>query len=177
MDFAAAAVAWLGVSVVMLADGRRGLAVGMALATLGLGVLALLAAGPLAGAAIAIGGGAAAVRRATAGPPGWSIMPAGSTPRLVTCVAAGLLALWIGLAVTSGAGGAMRFTVMTVVGLAGARVLWSEEPAVIVTAVALVVMGIALGASMVPDAGPWPFAAAALVAVATALPLRTSRAA
>ena len=179
MEIAAAATAWLGASIVVLADGRRGLAAGLGLATLGLAILALIVAGPLAAGALLLGGVAAAARRAVAGPSGWAIMPAGSTPRLVMCVAGGLLALWVGLSVTSGGGGALRFVVLAVLGLAGARSLWSEDPSVILTAVAVLVLGIAVGASLSPSSpGVWPFALAAVLAAATSwIPFKVSRAA
>ncbi len=179
MEIVAAFAAWLGASLVVLADGRRGLAAGLAFATLGLAAICLPAVGPLAAAAIVVGGAVAAARRITAGPPGWAIMPAGSTPRLVTCVAGGLVALWIGVVVTSGGGGALRFAVMAAIGLAGARVLWTEDQATVLTAVAVLALGIAGASSLAPSApGVWPFATAALVSAGSALiPLRAPRAA
>jgi hypothetical protein len=179
MEFVAAFVAWLGVSIVLLAEGRRGLALGTAVAALGLAGVCLSSAGPVAAAVVIAGGALASVRRWLAGPPGWGIMPAGSTPRLVTCVAAGLLALWLAVAVTSGGGGALRFAVMASIGLAGARVLWSEEPSVLLTAVAVLALALATGAQLGPDSpGVWPFAAAAIVAAGSAwIPLRALRAA
>ena len=179
MEIAAAATAWLGASVVVLADGRRGLAGGLAIATLGLTILAFIDAAPLAAGILLLGGSAASARRAFAGPPGWAIMPAGSTPRLVTCVAGGLLALWVGIVVTSGDGGAVRFAVLAVIGLAGARSLWSEDPSVILTAVAVLVLGVAVGASLSEfSPGVWPFALAAILAASTSwIPFKVARAA
>ncbi|HKW58336.1 MAG TPA: hypothetical protein VJR46_01075 [Candidatus Dormibacteraeota bacterium] len=170
MEIVGAFTAWLGASLVLLADGRRGLAAGMALATLGLAAACLSAQGPFAAAVIFAGGAVAAVRRTTVGGPGWAIMPPGSTPRLVTCVAGGLLALWIGLAVTTGDGGALRFAAMAAIGLAGARVLWSDDPAVVLTAVAVMALGIAAATSLALDSpGVWPFAVAGVVAAGTAV--------
>ena len=75
IEVAAGFVAWLGASMVVLADARRGLALGIAIATLGLAVLVLQDAGPLEAAAMALGGLLASARCASSGPAGWQIMP------------------------------------------------------------------------------------------------------
>jgi hypothetical protein len=166
-------------SIVVLADGRRGLALGAALATAGLALVALQSAGPISAGALAAGGVIIAVRRLTNGLSGWQLMPPGSTPRLVLCIGAGLLALWIAFAVTTGAGAALRFAVMTVLGLSGARVLSSDQSWVLSTAVGLLALAIAAIAGMgdtSPD--PWPYYAAAFVAAGSGwVPVRTARAA
>jgi hypothetical protein len=168
-EIAAGIALWLGASLVLLSDGRRGLAVGVMFATAGLVAIALAEAGPLPAAAIAAGGAVAAVRRAVAGPPGWGVMPAGSTPRLVTCVAGGLVALWVGAVVMSGAGAAVRVALMVSIGLAGARVLWADDPAIIVTAVGVLAMAVAVAAVIAPaPADLWPCAAGAVIAAAAA---------
>ena len=122
IDAAAAFIAWLGVSLLVASDGRRGLALGTALATLAIAVLALDHVSVVAAIAITVGGAVAAAKRFGAGQRGWGIMPAGSTPRLILCIAAGLLALWIAAGVTTGPGAPLRFTVMLVTGLAATRV-------------------------------------------------------
>src|SRR5207249_2138584 len=86
VEAASGFVAWLGVSLVVLSDGRRGLALGMALGALGLAGVSLPAAEPIGAIALVAGGAVAAARRFTAGPAGWAVMPAGSTPRLVARV-------------------------------------------------------------------------------------------
>jgi len=178
-EAASGVVAWVGVSLVVLADGRRGLALGMALGALGLAGVSLSAAGPIGAIALAAGGAVAAARRFTAGPAGWAIMPAGSTPRLVLCVAGGLLALWVGVAVMTGSGGALRFALIAVVGLAGARVLAGENASVVQTALALLAIAIAAGAGLAPHTViAWTYLAAGLVAAAvTWLPDGVRRAA
>lgn len=165
VEAGAAFVAWLGMSLVVLADGRRGLALGAALATAGLALVVAQGAGLIAAGAVALGGAAMVARRLGRGPGGWQLMPPGSTPRLVLCIAAGLLALWIGFSVTTGPGAALRFAAMTVVGLSGARVLFSNEPPALLTAVALLALGVGSIAGM-GEASPsqWPYVAAALVA-------------
>jgi hypothetical protein len=174
----AAFVAWLGVTVVVLADGRRGLAVGTLLAAVGLAGVSFQMAG-YAALALVVGGMAAAARRFVAGPAGWAIMPAGSTPRLVMCVAGGLLVLWVGVVVLTGQGGALRFAAISVLALAGARALSTEESSAVQTSVALLALAVGAVATSAPgDPGIWPYAGAALVAAAvTWAPARTPRAA
>lgn len=183
LEAGAAFVAWLGMSVVVLADGRRGLALGIVLVTAGLAVIVFQGAGPIAAGALGVGGAAAALRRLTHGPSGWRVMPPGSTPRVVLCVAAGILVLWISFSATTAGDGALRFVILTVLGLSVARVLSSDEPSTLLTAIALLALGIAatvgigslshgLGAVTQSE---WPYIAAALVAaLAGWLPVRTA---
>ena len=175
----AAFAAWLGVSLVVLSDGRRGLAAGTALATVGLAVLAFPAADIAGAVALFAGGAIAAVRRARSGPEGWSIMPAGSTPRLVLCVAAGLLSLWVALAVMQGGGGAQRFGVMVAIGLGGARLISSDVGEVVEAALSVLALALGVVAGLTPvSPGIWPYLAAALVAAAaSSIPIKATRAA
>src|SRR4029077_7796656 len=110
---AAGILVWLGASLVVVGDGRRGLAAGIALSLLGLAVLAFVTAGAVAAAAIAAGGAIAATRRSLIGPGGWEILAPGSTPRLVLCVATALVAFWIADAVTTGPVASLRFGLIT----------------------------------------------------------------
>jgi hypothetical protein len=161
---AAALVAWLGACAIVLADGRRGVAVGLALTAAGLGFLAWQTAGPAAALAVAAGGAVAAVARDRSGPPGWNLMPAGSTPRLILCVAAGLVGLWIAASVMTGPGAQVRFSVLSLVGLMGGRVISAREPAVILAAVAALSLAVAEGTSLAPGGGVTPYLVAAVVA-------------
>lgn len=165
----AAFAAWLGVSIIVVADGRLGLALGLAIATVGLAAIAWQPAGPLASAALLIGGGVAAAQRLRAGPDGWNVMPSGSTPRLVMCIASGLVALWIAASLTTGGEAPLRFAVLVAVGLAGARVLGTDDVAAATTASAALVMALGVAAA-VNDLHPtlWPYAAAAAVAAGAA---------
>ena len=165
VDAVAAFVAWLGASVVVLADGRRGLALGAAISAAGMAVLALDVAGPVAAGSIALGGVVAATGRLRSGRAGWHVMPAGSTPRLVLCIAVALVALWIAAALTTGPGVSLRFTAMVVIGLSGARVLGADEAPALFSATGLLALAIALAAGTgQPPAAPWPFLAAAIIA-------------
>jgi hypothetical protein len=177
IDGSAAFVAWAGAALIVLADGRRGLALGVALAAAGLAVIAGLDAGPVGAAMLALGGGIAAMRRLRTGTDGWAVMPPGSTPRLILCIATALVALWIALGITSGESGALRFAVLAVIGLAGARVLSSVDPNVQLTAVAVLALAVGCAAGLGGD-GVWPYAAAAAMAAGAGwLPLSAPRAA
>jgi hypothetical protein len=156
---------WVGASLVVVADGRRGLAAGIALSTVGLAVLAFVTAGPVAAAAVAGGGALAGGRRYVSGPAGWEILTPGSTPRLILCIASALVAFWVADAVTSGPVSSLRFAVITGVGLCAARVLSTAEPAAQLSAVAIVALCIvsasAIGST---EPGVWPYLAGGVVA-------------
>lgn len=158
---------WLGASLVVVADGRRGLATGMALSTLGLAVLALVTAGAGAAAAVAAGGALAVARRFVSGPTGWEILSPGSTPRLVLCIATALVAFWVADAVTSGPVASLRFALITGLALSAARVLSTAEQAAQLSAVAIAALCVgSVGA--IGSTGPsvWPYLAGGLVAAA-----------
>ena len=177
VDAAAGFVAWLGVSLVVVADGRRGLALGTALAAGAAAILAVGAAGWAAAGVLAAGGAVSALRRNSSGPPGWDILPAGSTPRLVLCVATGLLVFWIAAGVMTGPGASVRFAVIVVVGLAAARVFANAAPPILLTAVSLLALAMGLAASTGDTQDLWPFVAAGLlVATIPWLPVRAVRA-
>jgi hypothetical protein len=160
----AAFLAWGGASVIVLADGRRGVAAGLALTTAALAFLAWSTGGAVAAAALAAGGGLAAFKRDRTGHGGWAVMPEGSTPRLILCVAAGLLAFWIAASVMTGPGASVRFAVLSVVGLMGGRVLSSRDPSVLLAAVAVLALALALAAGVsASEPEPVPYFAGALV--------------
>ena len=167
IEVAAALLAWLGAALVVLADARRGLALGLALVTVGLAVLAWGTGQPLGAIAVIAGGMTGALRCLTAAPSTWGLMPPGSTPPLVLCIAAGLIALWISASVTTAPGAPLLFAVLVVLGLMAARVLSSGDAVVDRTAIAC--FALALGstpalASSRP--GPVPYVIGALIAAA-----------
>lgn len=176
---AAGIVVWLGASLVVVADGRRGLAAGILLSTLGLAALAFVTAGAVAAAAIAAGGVIAAVRRSISGPAGWEVLAPGSTPRLVLCIATGLVAFWIADAVTSGPVASLRFALMSGIALSAARVLSTAEPAAQLSAVAIVALCAAsVGAIGSTEPDVWPYLVGGMVAALLGwLPLRSRSAA
>ena len=171
---AAALVAWLGATFIVVADGRRGLAAGIALSALGLAVLAFLTAGLVPATALAAGGAIAAARRYTSGPEGWSILPHGSTPRLVLCIAAALLAFWLSAGITSGPFASLRFAAILGAALAAARVLSSADESALLSALVLLSLsGASVTAVAIPEPSVWPYLAAGVLAAGAGwLPLK-----
>jgi hypothetical protein len=165
IDGAAAFVAWLGVAVIVLADGRRGLALGLAALSAGLAALALAEGVALGALALALGGAVAAAGRWRSGPAGWRVMPAGSTPRLVLCIGAGLVSLWVAASVSNGEGAALRFAVFTVLGVMAARVLMTRQPAAVLTAASATALAVAAATGLaIGSPGPLPYVVAGLAA-------------
>jgi hypothetical protein len=165
VEAAAAFLAWVGACLVVLSDGRRGLALGLALLTAGFAVLALFDGLQVGAAAVAVGGGIAAWQCWRSPSAIWGIMPAGSTPRFVLCIGSGLLGIWLAVAVMNGPGGPMRFAILVVLGLMGARVLSSGELHVVLAGIAG--LALALGAAPALDVltdGTLPDVAGGLIA-------------
>ena len=164
---AAAFAAWLGAAVIVLSDGRRGLALGLALTTVAFVALAWAGGDHLAAAAILFGGAVAAIRRSRSGLDVWGVMPPGSTPRLVLSIAGGLLALWVATSVMTGPGTELRFAALSVLGLMGARILTeSERAGALLTALVALALSVAMASGLAAAGrGPAPYIAAALIAV------------
>lgn len=161
---AGAALAWFGTSILVLAEARRGVALGLGVAAVGLGLVAL-AQGPAPGAAIAGGGLLAAGFRLRDGGRGWGVLPPGSTPRLVLSVAVLLLAALVGGSLMTGPGAAARVAALAVAGLAGARLLTTARRGAALGAAAA--LALALGV-VAPEAGAW--VAGLVAAVLGAIP-------
>jgi hypothetical protein len=140
MSEVAAFTAWLGGALVVLADGRRGLAAGLALlAVAAAGVT--WAAGDEGGAVVLLAGGVVgSVLRFTIGAEGWGLMEPGSTPRLLFAVIVGLVALWLAVAVTSGDDAGFRFAVLAALLLLGGRFFQEASQTALLTAIAGVVL-------------------------------------
>lgn len=175
----AAFVAWLGAALIVLADGRRGLAVGLALLTFSLAVLSWPVGLAVGSVALAVGGLIAAVQCWRSGPAAWGIMPAGSTPRLILCVASGLLAFWLAASVTTGPDASLRFTVLLVPGLMGARILMSREVPVVLAGIAALALALAAASGLAAESpGPIPAIIGGLIAAGvmfvTAAPISPS---
>lgn len=170
MSEAAAFAAWLGAALIVLSEGRRGLALGLALVTLAFTILALAGGERLAAVALLLGGGLAAAQRLRTGDDVWGVMPSGSTARLVLSIAGGLLALWIATSVMTGPGAPLRFAAISVLGLMGGRMLTASAPAAVLTALAALALSVAMAAGVASTGpGPSPYIAAALVAAAISL--------
>jgi hypothetical protein len=143
---AGAGLAWLGAAVLTVADARRGLALGLALASIGLATTAFVNGQSLAAAALLAGGLGTASCRIRDGKAGWALVPAGSTPRLVLCLLVLLGALVLKTSVTSIS--LMQLTMFTVGCLAVARLLTASSRSVVLAAAALLVLGLAAGGSV-----------------------------
>jgi voltage-gated potassium channel Kch len=162
---AAAFAAWLGASLIVLSEGRRGLAAGLALVTAGFAVIVLVGGGLGAAVALLAGGGVALVQRLRTGPDVWGVMPPGSTARLVLAAAVGLAALWISTSVMTGPGAPLRFAALSVLGLTVARVLTPGEPPAVLTALAALALSVAVAAGAADTSpGPALYVLAALIA-------------
>jgi len=166
---AAAAAAWLGGAILLLSDGRRGLALGVGVLGAGLAALALIGGRDVEAVALLAGGAVAGGLRLRNGPTGWGVMPAGSTPRLILAVVAGLIALWLAAAVTSGEGAGLRFAVIVLLAMLVLRLLLGAEPAAAATAASGIALALGAGALLASSGAP---VAACIVAavVAAGLP-------
>jgi uncharacterized membrane protein (UPF0136 family) len=92
-------------------------------------------------------------------------MPAGSTPRLILCIASGLLAFWLAASVTTGPAGSLRFTFIVVPGLMGARILMSRDVPVVLTAIAAMALALAAASGLAAESsGPIPAIVGGLIA-------------
>jgi hypothetical protein len=147
IEAAAAFLAWVGAALIVLADGRRGLALGLGLLTVGLGVLAWAGGQPIGAVAVGAGGLIGSVQCWRSGDT-WGLMPGGSTPRLLLCVASALVTWWVAASVTTGAGAPLRFAVLVVLGLMGARVLMSRETPVVLASIASFALALAAAPSL-----------------------------
>lgn len=153
-------VAFIGGSVVALADGRLGLAVGLALTGLALGGLSLGAGDPGGAALIGAGGVISGGLRLRGGAAGWGLMRPGSTPRLVLCAVCLVLALFVTLSLLGGQDAARRLAVLSVAGIATGRLTgWAPRGPGLAAAAALALALALLGGTAAQAAG----AAAAIV--------------
>jgi hypothetical protein len=121
---AGAALAWLGVTLVSVAEGRRGVALGLAVAAGGLaGAAAAAGQPPLGATALLAGGLVAAALRLRGGGPGWNLLPPGSTPRLMASLVALVGAALVAGSETASPSGAVRIAGLVAAALAVARIL------------------------------------------------------
>ncbi len=159
---AGAGLAWLGASLLVLAEGRRGLAAALAAYSAGL----LLCLWTPSAAVLAGGGLAAAGLRIRDGRPGWGLLPAGSTPRIILCAVTGVLAAFTAVSLLAAPGApAGRFSILVGGLLAGSRALAATRRQASLAAAAAVCL--ALGAVELELGGM--FSSVLLAAVAAAL--------
>ncbi len=170
MTVAAAIAAWAGAAMIVLADGRRGLAAGIALIAAGFATLAWTSGDWLGGAALLVGGAVCAVQLLRTGRQDWGLMPPGSTTRLIMAVVGAVLSLWVAASVTTGHGAPLRFASLAVLGLMAARLLQSERAVAVLTAAAGLALALA-GASTLGQSAPGfaPYLIAGLIAAGAPL--------
>jgi len=144
LALAGVVLAWLGVSLLTLSEGRRGLALGLALAGLGLAAGAVAAGrDPLAAAILAAGGAGAAAGRLRGGG-GWGLLPPGSTPRLIAAIVLPVVAALVaGPVVETPAGAALLGALVVALGATGHLLTVARRGRALAAAAAL---ALALGA-------------------------------
>lgn len=79
-------LAWLGASITVLAEGRRGLGCGAALVGAGLCAVEIAAGDPVPGVLLLIGGAGYGAFRQRDGARGWVLFAPGSSPRMIAAV-------------------------------------------------------------------------------------------
>jgi hypothetical protein len=146
-------LAWLGAAIMILSDGRRGLAAGLSLAGLGL-ALGLAVHDRAAAAAVAAGAVAGALLGLRRGARGWRLMPPGSTPLVILsaiCLVVGLA----GGSLVAGPAAPARVAATTVILLSGARLMGAprrEAALAAAAALALAIGSLGAGAAAVMGA-------------------------
>ncbi len=169
MTEAAAFATWLGGAILVLADARRGLALGLAVTAAGLAGLAFAAGQNLAAAALLAGGVGGAAFRWRGGPDGWGLMQPGSTPRIILTIVTALLALYIGVSVASGEGAPLRFAALATIGLTASRLLQGADRAVSLTAASGLALALGLGSTLAPSSSFSACVVAAVIAAGASL--------
>jgi hypothetical protein len=177
MSAAAGFAAWIGAAVIVLADGRRGLAAGVGLVALGFTVLAWADGVWLGGAILLAGGGVCVFELVRTGRQEWGLMPPASTPRLILAVVAGILSLWVAASVTTGPGASLRFASLAVLALMAGTLLQSQNATAVLTAAAGLALALAGASGLAPNgAGLAPYFVGAVIAAgALLLPAMESR--
>ena len=162
-----AGVTWVGAALMVVSDGRRSQALGLALVGIGLGGIVWNEGPQVAALLLAAGTILAALLHLRRGEPGWKIMPAGSTPRLILAVVGGLISLWIG-ASGGPTDAPFRVAIFAVILLMGARIVQGGKYSVALAAVAA--LAVAVGsASTAESSGVLIPIVAAIAAGASAL--------
>ena len=175
----AAFAAWTGAAVIVLGDGRRGLAAGVLLVAVGFTALAWTRGSWLEGSLLLAGGVVCAGERIRRGRQEWGLMPPGSTPRLILAVVGGILSLWFAASVTTGPDAQLRFACLAVLGLTVGRVLQGQAAAPVLTASAGLAIALASASALAPAApGFAPYLIGGLIAGGVSfLPVAEHRAA
>ncbi|HEY8681241.1 MAG TPA: hypothetical protein VIN01_09340 [Candidatus Dormibacteraeota bacterium] len=135
--------AWLGAAVLVLSDARRGLAIGLLLAAIGLAIIRVAEGDYLDGGLLLAGGLLGAVIGLRRNPRrGWGVLPAGSTPRIVLSIVVGGGALWLAVGMLDSPGAAQaRAAAVIVMALGAGRLLAVRDPRAALAAASLIALG------------------------------------
>ncbi|MDQ6918256.1 MAG: hypothetical protein M3Z98_02735 [Candidatus Dormibacteraeota bacterium] len=136
-------MAWLGAAVLVLSDARRGLAVGLLVAAVGLAVTRVAEGDPVDAGLLVAGGLLAALIGLRRNPRrGWGLLPAGSTPRIVLSIVVGGVALWLALGMLDSPGDPQtRAGAVIVMALGAGRLLAVRDPRCALSAASLIALG------------------------------------
>lgn len=170
-----AALAWIGPSLIVLSDGRRGLALGLAVTGIGMALTAYAAGHTPDAVLLAAGGVVAAGFRLRDGDRGWSLIPSGSTPRLVLCLVVLIAVLLIATSV-KGMPVALVATLFASL-LTACRVLSADRRSVALAATSGLALALAgMGTPVVAAAAAAIAVAVATFSAVTASPTEASQA-
>jgi hypothetical protein len=143
-------LAWLGAAILVLSDARRGLTVGLVVASFGLALARLVEGDPVdAGLLLGFGllSALAGLRRNHRR--GWGLLQAGSTPRIVLCVVLGGAALWLAIGILDSPGDPQgRAAAAIAMALGAGRLLGGRDPRAALAAASLVALGVGTIAAM-----------------------------
>jgi hypothetical protein len=143
-------LAWLGASVLVLSDARRGLSVGLLLAAIGLAVVRLVEGDNLDALLLFAGGLLSSYIGLRRNPRrGWGLLPPGSTPRIVLSFVVGGVALWLGVGMLDSPGEApARAAALIVMALGAGRLLAVRDPRSALAAASLIALGVGTVAAL-----------------------------
>ncbi len=168
---AGAVLAWLGGALIVLSEGRRGLAGGLAVA--GVGLALSIAAAPMDAAVLAIMSLIAAGLHLRQGTPGWALLPPGSTPRIILVIVAGVVGVFAAASLLPAPEPAQARAAIVVAGtLAAARVLSTQRRSPALASASVICFGIAALEALVYPAVPGAAYAAAVAGGLLALLLQ-----
>ncbi len=159
---AGALLAWTGGGLLVLSEGRRGLAMGLALA--GLGLALTIVAQPTDAAVVALMALVAAlIQLRRSGRPGWALLPTGSTPRILLVIVAGVVGVFAAVSLVPGPEPAQARAAIVVAGaLAAARVLSTQHRSPALASASTICFSIATLEALVYPAQPGAAIAAAI---------------
>jgi hypothetical protein len=153
-----AAVAWFGAAMLLLADGRRGICVGLIVTALGEAAIAVASGQTAVAILLVAGAGIGGLLRLKDGQLGWGLLAPGSTPRLVLSILTLVGVLVVVESVQGSTPGLFATLAVSVLGIS--RLTSTQRRSGALGGAALLALGVAL-------LGGVPAAIAAAVAIVT----------